>query len=186
MPRKRRKARAPGPRVNSETVVATLMVVENADETQKEPGSKAAMGQFRGDVVTAHRTRSIATRTGQDWHIDGGIGDTKHVYVHMRDMPIERWTNMRRQFSSRVTVPDTIDGEPYERTVRKQKWRFRIKDLAIPVRNELLTEREVTIAWHAARQHIRRKAVVAEEDADQDDDAHAVHDDDLPAEPIVE
>lgn len=150
----------------------TLQIIESpADHTLSDP-AKAGRRYKRGDILDAMLTPPNATKTGNDWHWDQPLNSPRTVLVHMRDVPDDRWHNMRNVFSAEMTAGEEL--------TRRRKWRFLIPNLATPKRNELLTNREVTLAWTAARDHIRRKVVTTQTDPDGDDESNAVLDADLP------
>ena len=162
------------------TVTLVVMEAPSQHDLSYDP-DKQARRYRRGDIIDVFLTPPKATKTGNDWHLNSPIGNSRLVYIHMRDVPEDRWTNMRKEFRKGSKADNTEVSSADDVEVRRRKWRFRIPGLTAPKRQELEQERQLTLAWNAARNHIRRKVIVVEGDPDQDDTSNAVQDSDLPA-----
>lgn len=173
----------------------TLQIVTvRPDHLDGDPVARAINFQ-RGDINLVVLTPPHASKDGDDWRWDTPILSPRCGFIHMPDVPEERWQNMRRRFMDRLTVnnvssiedrdnaPDEEDPPTSERFIsRRRRWRFDIPGLPAPKRNELLTLKETTYRWDLARDLIRRKTYTVIEDPDQDVYT-PVADEDLPATP---
>lgn len=139
---------------------------------------KAARRYRRGDIFDVHRSASVANfdQPSGEWHVDGG---STHFfgYIHITDVPDNRFRNMKQVLSSES--PE-VDGQGNIDNYRRRHWRIPLANLPAPQRNALLNDREITVGWVGFRDKIRRKSISNRLDPQTDDESNAVTDGELP------
>ena len=107
----------------------------------------------RGDIVDIYRTdkfTNITWNAGQSKYLTGGgVLMPKTGYVHVTGIPNDIFGRLKRRLTKDKFNPDVSGGvDPHSGgRQHKRRWRLVVSELATPVRDELLADREITRTW---------------------------------------
>ncbi len=103
----------------------------------------------QGDIVEVYRTNRFTNVewNGASYTTAGGVLMPRTGYIHVRNVPTDVFRRIRRL--TRRKYHDPLDPEdPHSGGERfRRRWQVQIDELATPVRNKLLADREITRTW---------------------------------------
>ncbi len=177
MPRQRKKKDSPRAKA-TRTVCFEVLEQAPTHDLSSNP-EKEARQYRRGDVISVFLTPPVSTwRPGQgDWQLNSAIGTPRLVYIHVMEVPSDRWHSLRNQMQEKLYA----NQEQQEDKLRNAKWRVQIWRLPVNPREKLLEDRQVTMQWNVFRSRLCKKNVHDRYKPEDDTDT-AIEDADIPEE----
>ena len=150
----------------------TLQLVVNVATHELPPGTLKNSSRYcNGDVVAAYPAEKYASRVGNEWIIDNKIGTDKSVFLHITGMTDDQ---VMRAIP-RLTAATQLGTETY----RRRKFRIPPSVWPLPLKDDILADKQATITWTQAKNLLRKKSITDAYDASTDDESTKVTDGDI-------
>ena len=179
-----------GPRTKN-VIAVTFQIVKTAHTHDLSHNIDAdASRRKRGDIVEFVRTDRFATWNDVDgkWQWNTPILSPNLVFIHARGFDQSRFLKAKKRFTEDLTVNNIgrIDESDEDADcARRSRWLIRYADLPNPVKSDLNTFKEATMAWTNLQPLTRKRTFVVRHDPSQDDETQAATDEDVPEDVVV-
>jgi len=108
----------------------------------EQEGARWKIGQIAG----VYRSSDVATKLSGKYHIKGGVGSKVLVFIHIKNTP----GASAKKIHAKLTRSLGVDVISHRAT-----FRLNPADLPQAVKDALMTDREITTTWAAAKPFLK-------------------------------
>lgn len=148
----------------------TLQIMVNAPTHPLDTPEKEAYRYRNGDPIQLYMSDDIATWSGTEYLMSPAPTHPRFLYFHITEVPDRLIPNVRR-----LCERHSVANEKY----RKRRFRIPPAVMAPVALSRILSDRQMTFNWQAAKQLIRKKLVTNIADSSTDDETTRLQDGDL-------